>query len=114
MQSCDNLKGGLNRLAEDLQVSVFFNTQCMCILSFVLKLPMDPHSLTHTHMILCLVLQVTRIGPMHQAGSDSLLTAAAFFALRDKYFGGHFQETTNEAFVGSFPLYLQCGNLSDT
>ena len=29
-------------------------------------------------------LQVERIGPMHQAGSDSLLTAQTFFALRKK------------------------------
>lgn len=50
MLSCDNLKGGLQKLAEDLQVE--------------------------------------RIGPMHQAGSDSLLTAAAFFKLVEVYFGG--------------------------
>ena len=29
-------------------------------------------------------LQVERIGPMHQAGSDSLLTAQTFFALIKK------------------------------
>ena len=33
-------------------------------------------------------LQVERIGPMHQAGSDSLLTAQTFFALIGKHFGG--------------------------
>ena len=33
-------------------------------------------------------LQVERIGPMHQAGSDSLLTAQTFFALIEKHFGG--------------------------
>lgn len=33
-------------------------------------------------------LGVPRIGPMHQAGSDALITAATFFALREKYFGG--------------------------
>jgi CCR4-NOT transcription complex subunit 7/8 len=33
-------------------------------------------------------LQVERIGPMHQAGSDSLLTAQTFFALIEKHFKG--------------------------
>lgn len=31
-------------------------------------------------------IQVSRIGPQHQAGSDSLLTAATFFKMRDKFF----------------------------
>jgi len=34
-------------------------------------------------------LQVDRIGPMHQAGSDSLLTAQTYFALIKKHFEGH-------------------------
>jgi len=33
-------------------------------------------------------LQIDRIGPMHQAGSDSLLTAQTFFSLIAKHFGG--------------------------
>jgi len=33
-------------------------------------------------------LQVDRIGPMHQAGSDSLLTAQTFFSLINKHFQG--------------------------
>lgn len=33
-------------------------------------------------------LQVERIGPMHQAGSDSLLTAQTFFALIKKNLNG--------------------------
>ncbi len=33
-------------------------------------------------------LQVDRIGPMHQAGSDSLLTAQTYFALIKKHFEG--------------------------
>lgn len=33
-------------------------------------------------------LDVARIGPQHQAGSDSLLTAATFFKLKQVHFGG--------------------------
>jgi CCR4-NOT transcription complex subunit 7/8 len=33
-------------------------------------------------------LQVERIGPMHQAGSDSLLTAQTFFAFVKKHLSG--------------------------
>lgn len=38
-------------------------------------------------------LQVDRIGPMHQAGSDSLLTAQTYFALIKKNFGGTCDDT---------------------
>ncbi|KAI8321240.1 CAF1-domain-containing protein [Martensiomyces pterosporus] len=48
MRSCRTLKGGLQDVADDLEVP--------------------------------------RIGPQHQAGSDSLLTAMTFFKLREKYF----------------------------
>ena len=37
-------------------------------------------------------LEVKRIGPMHQAGSDSLLTAQTFFALIRKHLGPDFDE----------------------
>eukprot|EP00891_Asterochloris_glomerata_P000743 jgi/Astpho2/743/Aster-00606 len=50
MKFCDNLHGGLNKLAE--------------------------------------VLEVARIGPQHQAGSDSLLTSAAFTKLAHDHFKG--------------------------
>lgn len=33
-------------------------------------------------------LKVDRIGPMHQAGSDSLLTAQTFFSLIESHMGG--------------------------
>lgn len=50
MKFCDNLHGGLSKLAE--------------------------------------TLDVTRIGPQHQAGSDSLLTSATFLRLADTFFKG--------------------------
>ncbi len=34
------------------------------------------------------MLQIERIGPMHQAGSDSLLTAQVYFGLIKKHFNG--------------------------
>ena len=37
-------------------------------------------------------LQVERIGPMHQAGSDSLLTAQTFFALIKRHLGPNLDE----------------------
>ena len=39
------------------------------------------------------VTQVERIGPMHQAGSDSLLTAATFFKLVEVYFNGNLDDS---------------------
>ena len=50
MSAIEHLKGGLNKLADDLKVE--------------------------------------RVGPMHQAGSDSLLTSATFFEMRTVYFDG--------------------------
>jgi CCR4-NOT transcription complex subunit 7/8 len=50
MKFCDNLHGGLNKLAE--------------------------------------LLDVQRIGPQHQAGSDSLLTSLTFIKLAKKFFAG--------------------------
>lgn len=48
MKSCKNLKGGLQEVAD--------------------------------------LLEIERIGPQHQAGSDSLLTGAAFFKMREMFF----------------------------
>ncbi|XP_039299136.1 CCR4-NOT transcription complex subunit 7-like [Nilaparvata lugens] len=48
MKSCKNLKGGLQEVAEQLEIQ--------------------------------------RVGPQHQAGSDSLLTGMAFFKMREMFF----------------------------
>eukprot|EP00244_Chara_vulgaris_P011227 TRINITY_DN5485_c0_g1_i2.p1 TRINITY_DN5485_c0_g1~~TRINITY_DN5485_c0_g1_i2.p1 ORF type:complete len:272 (-),score=44.30 TRINITY_DN5485_c0_g1_i2:22-837(-) len=57
MKFCDNLHGGLNRLAETLEVE--------------------------------------RIGPCHQAGSDSLVTSCAFKKLKEGFFNG-----STEKYIG--------------
>jgi CCR4-NOT transcription complex subunit 7/8 len=44
-------------------------------------------------MVVAARVQVVRVGPMHQAGSDSLLTSAVFFKLIDVFFGGRLDET---------------------
>jgi CCR4-NOT transcription complex subunit 7/8 len=62
MNSTDHLKGGLNKLAEDLEVE--------------------------------------RVGPMHQAGSDSLLTAQTFFKLRRIFFPDSSTEELRSKFSG--------------
>jgi CCR4-NOT transcription complex subunit 7/8 len=36
--------------------------------------------------LIILIGQVERIGPQHQAGSDSLLTGRAFFKMQEIYF----------------------------
>eukprot|EP01127_Copromyxa_protea_P019894 TRINITY_DN6549_c0_g1_i1.p1 TRINITY_DN6549_c0_g1~~TRINITY_DN6549_c0_g1_i1.p1 ORF type:complete len:275 (-),score=60.08 TRINITY_DN6549_c0_g1_i1:149-892(-) len=54
MKSCRNLKGGLQELADDLEVA--------------------------------------RIGPQHQAGSDSLLTLHTFFRLKKLFFEDHIDD----------------------
>jgi len=59
MRSCESLSGGLQRVAEQLQVE--------------------------------------RLGPAHQAGSDSLLTAATFFKMRSTFFEN---EINDEKFLG--------------
>ncbi|KAI8852705.1 ribonuclease H-like domain-containing protein [Chytridium lagenaria] len=58
MKSCKNLKGGLQDVADDLQIS--------------------------------------RIGPQHQAGSDSLLTCKTFFKMRQTFFDDKIEDENNQ------------------
>lgn len=39
------------------------------------------------------LLQVERVGPMHQAGSDSMLTSQTYFTLLNKHLGGKCDES---------------------
>ncbi|ESO01604.1 hypothetical protein HELRODRAFT_81531 [Helobdella robusta] len=54
MKSCKNLKGGLQEVADELEIS--------------------------------------RVGPQHQAGSDSLLTGLVFFKMREMFFEDHIDD----------------------
>ena len=60
--NCEHLRGGLNKIADQLEV--------------------------------------VRIGPSHQAGSDSLLTAATFFKLQADYFGEQIADTNKGILYG--------------
>jgi CCR4-NOT transcription complex subunit 7/8 len=48
--------------------------------------------------VLLALPKVMRIGPSHQAGSDSLLTASTFFKMRDLYF--HHEQVDYAEFNG--------------
>lgn len=77
MRSCKSLRGGLNEVAKDLNVRPA-NTQNISRFLYPLM----------SVFIFSAVFsgQVARKGKEHQAGSDSLLTADTFFALRSQYF----------------------------
>ncbi|KAM5279518.1 CCR4-NOT transcription complex subunit 7 isoform 2-T3 [Hipposideros larvatus] len=74
MKSCKNLKGGLQEVAEQLELE--------------------------------------RIGPQHQAGSDSLLTGMAFFKMREMFFEDHIDDAKYCGHLyglGSGSSYVQNG-----
>uniref|UniRef100_G1DG48 poly(A)-specific ribonuclease n=1 Tax=Capra hircus TaxID=9925 RepID=G1DG48_CAPHI len=74
MKSCKNLKGGLQEVAEQLELE--------------------------------------RIGPQHQAGSDSLLTGMAFFKMREMFFEDHIDDAKycgHLYALGSGSSYVQNG-----
>ena len=71
MKSCKNLKGGLQEVAD--------------------------------------MLEVERIGPQHQAGSDSLLTGRAFFKMTEIYFEDELDDSkvlTSDSWLYSLSLSL--------
>jgi CCR4-NOT transcription complex subunit 7/8 len=79
MRVLKGLRGGLQEVADELGVSPLPLPKSAAQLTRVLHL----NEKKKTAM---LIFQVMRIGPSHQAGSDSLLTASTFFKLRDMYF----------------------------
>src|ERR1700730_16454348 len=55
-----------------------------------------------------------RIGPSHQAGSDSLLTAATFFKMRELYFGDHLDDAEyNGKLYGLGQTFSTANGLAD-
>lgn len=73
MKSCKNLKGGLQEVAEQLEID--------------------------------------RIGPQHQAGSDSLLTGAAFFKMREMFFEDNIDDAKYSGHLyGLGTSYVQNGS----
>jgi CCR4-NOT transcription complex subunit 7/8 len=76
MKSCKNLKGGLQEVAEQLEIE--------------------------------------RIGPQHQAGSDSLLTGAAFFKMREMFFEDNIDDAKYRGHLyGLGTSYVQNGSSYD-
>ncbi|KAH3833416.1 CCR4-NOT transcription complex subunit 7-like [Dreissena polymorpha] len=77
MKSCKNLKGGLQEVAEQLEIE--------------------------------------RIGPQHQAGSDSLLTGAAFFKMREMFFEDNIDDAKYSGHLyGLGTSYVQNGTGYET
>eukprot|EP00126_Sphaerothecum_destruens_P000314 Sdes_comp10370_c0_seq1m2023 len=72
MKSCRNLKGGLQDVADELEVS--------------------------------------RIGPQHQAGSDSLLTAITFFRMRKVFFDDKLEDEKYMGHLYGLGTTLQTGS----
>lgn len=77
MKSCKNLKGGLQEVADQLEVE--------------------------------------RMGPQHQAGSDSLLTGATFFKMREMFFEDHIDDAKYCGHLyGLGAAYIQNGSGSNS
>jgi CCR4-NOT transcription complex subunit 7/8 len=44
-------------------------------------------------------LDIARVGPQHQAGSDALLTAATFFKMKRYFFAGHIDDAKYKGII---------------
>lgn len=75
MKSCKNLKGGLQEVAEQLEI--------------------------------------VRIGPQHQAGSDSLLTGAAFFKMKEMFFEDHIDDLKYSGHISGLGANYGTGTSSE-
>ena len=76
MKSCKNLRGGLQEVADSLAVDFLY----IFFLIFKIKKIFFPG-------------KVERIGPQHQAGSDSLLSAFTFFKMRKLFFDNNIDDS---------------------
>ncbi|XP_014355608.2 CCR4-NOT transcription complex subunit 7 [Papilio machaon] len=75
MKLCKNLKGGLQEVADQLELR--------------------------------------RVGPQHQAGSDSLLTGMAFFKIKEIFFDGNIESTSGHLYGLGAPFATNANNFQD-
>ena len=79
-------QGGLNRSTKPLEVGWLDDHLPGCVLCISLCCR---RALTHTHTH----TQVKRVGPSHQAGSDSLVTSLTFFKMARLFFENNIDES---------------------
>ena len=91
MKSCKNLKGGLQEVAESLEVCVCVwggggggsLEVCVCVCRRGPGVLGCVHTQLYGSFTVNVPLhQLKRVGTQHQAGSDSYLTGAAFFKMK--------------------------------
>ncbi|XP_045526663.1 CCR4-NOT transcription complex subunit 7-like isoform X3 [Pieris brassicae] len=75
MKLCKNLKGGLQEVADQLELR--------------------------------------RVGPQHQAGSDSLLTGMAFFKIKEIFFDGNIESTSGHLYGLGAPFSTNANNFQE-
>ncbi|KRX47304.1 CCR4-NOT transcription complex subunit 7, partial [Trichinella sp. T9] len=90
MKSTRHLKGGLQEIADQMKV-------------------LNERSFTFVERTL--FYKVRRVGPQHQAGSDSLLTGKVYFKMKQTLFEGNINEQTFSGYL--FGLSVPGANLVD-